>query len=161
MMPRLSHRSPRSRAVRGNMGQPRLESLAAEFALLTQRRSRAVHQIAILDQQRAAAAAGFARLQKRIAWLLERMDAASPDLRNPAATAYPSEPMSTLPTPALPTSTLPAALSAQAASALALIGREWAAAHPAHPSIPPQPAPHQATPHLPTHHDRPVRTRRP
>ena len=167
MMPRLSNRSVRSRAVRGTMGEPRLENLAAEFALLTQRRSRAIHQMAILDQQRAAAAAGFAKLQKRIAWLMQRMDALTPDLRDPAATG----PGAAAPAASGMPIAQPTALSAQAASALAVIGREWAAAQPAlHQGVPhqathAQAAPHQAThaqatPHQPTHHDRPVRTRR-
>ena len=152
MIPRLSNRSARSRAVRGNMGEPRLESLAAEFALLTQRRSRAIHQIEILDLQRTTAAVGFAKLQKRIAWLMQRMDMLTPDLRDPAASGAPSA-SANPPGHALPAGpTLAGTLSAQAASALAVIGREWAAAQPPHPPPPP---------HQPTHHDRPIRTRRP
>jgi hypothetical protein len=48
MIPRLANRTPRTRAARSNTGDPRLESLAAEFALLAQRRSRAVHRLETL-----------------------------------------------------------------------------------------------------------------
>jgi hypothetical protein len=111
MMPRLANRTPRPRAVRGNSGDPRLESLAAEFALLAQRRSRAVHELQVLDQQRATAAAGFARLQRRMAWLVDRMDRLSPDLRD---TPQPNN------KPEMP---------ALSNDALAAIGREWVASH--------------------------------
>ena len=94
--------------------------------------------MAILDQQRAAAAAGFAKLQKRIAWLMQRMDALTPDLRDPAATG----PGAAAPAASGMPIAQPTALSAQAASALAVIGREWAAA---------QPAFHQAAPHQAAH----------
>jgi hypothetical protein len=114
MIPRPTNRAPRSRVVRGNLHQPRLESLAAEFALLAQRRARSIHQIALLDQQRAAAYGGFVRLQHRIAWLLERMDAVNPELRAPLE-AEPEPP----PPPPPP--------APRPASALAAIGRHWAA----------------------------------
>ncbi len=127
MIPRLSNRTARSRAVRGNTGQPRLESLAAEFALLAQRRSRAIQQIAILDQQRSAAAASFAKLEKRIAWLMQRMDEVNPTLRDPAAAARSAEP-----SVADPAQGLPPAMAERAANALAAIGREWAASQSAY-----------------------------
>lgn len=112
MIPRPTNRAPRSRVVRGNLHQPRLESLAAEFALLTQRRARSIHQIALLDQQRHAAYAGFVRLQQRIAWLLECMDQVNPELRAPVE-AEPEPP----PPPPVP----------KPVNALAAIGRHWSA----------------------------------
>ena len=44
MIPRLAEPHAAHARGHGNAGDPRLESLAAEFALLAQRRSRAVHQ---------------------------------------------------------------------------------------------------------------------
>jgi hypothetical protein len=118
MMPRLANRTPRLRAVRGNSGDPRLESLAAEFALLAQRRSRAVHEMQVLDQQRATAAAGFARLQKRMAWLVDRMDRLSPDLRAPSPTGI-----------QIGQASAKAEITALSNDALAAIGRQWVVAH--------------------------------
>jgi hypothetical protein len=156
MIPRLANRTPRTRAVRGNTGDPRLESLAAEFALLAQRRSRAVHQIETLDQQRATAALGFARLQKRITWLMERMNALSADPADPAALEpeqthqypahqqpgnQPSGPQrmaqqyqaQQYPSPQHAAVTRPVkpAAAGHGNDALAAIGRKWAATHPA------------------------------
>ena len=119
MMPRSTQRPPRSRVVRGNLHQPRLESLAAEFALLTQRRARSIQQIALLDQQRAAAASGFARLQQRIAWLMQRMDRLGPEPREPEAIQAPElEPPPVQTPPRKP------------GNALAMIGRHWANTQP-------------------------------
>ena len=84
MIPRLANRTPPMRPMPGNTGEPGLENLAAAFALLTQRRALAIQHIRMLDQQRFAAVAGLVRLQKRIAWLMRRIDALSPDLRDPA-----------------------------------------------------------------------------
>jgi hypothetical protein len=121
MIPRPANRSARARCLRGgNLHQPRLESLAAEFALLTQRRAKAIHQIALLDQQRAVAATGFARLQHRIAWLVQRMDMLNPELREPAA-AEPPEPEPPPPPPPPPV---------RKPNGLAAIGRQWAAVPP-------------------------------
>jgi hypothetical protein len=77
----LISRAPGTRTARADTRQRRMESLAAEFALLAQRRGRVVHQIDLLDQQREAAAAGLARMLARMAWLTQRMDALDPDLR--------------------------------------------------------------------------------
>ncbi len=118
MIPRPVSRSPRSSPVRGNLHQPRLESLAAEFALLTQRRARAIHQINLLDQQRSAAAAGFYKLQHRIAWLMQRMDMLNPELRGPESTPEPEPP----PPPVIEPP------SKKAANGLAAIGRNWSQA---------------------------------
>lgn len=117
MIPRPASRSARTRPVRGNLHQPRLESLAAEFALLTQRRARAIHQINLLDQQRAAAADGFHKLQTRIAWLMQRMDALNPELREPEAAAEAE------PEPPPPPVIQPPARKAK--NGLAAIGQHW------------------------------------
>lgn len=139
MIPRLASRSTHRHAVRGNMGEPGLESLAAEFALLAQRRSKAIHQMQVLEQQRNAAAAGFASLQKRIAWLIEHIDAYAPQLGAPqlgdpapAAAPEPQRPVrrgtSAKPVPALNT------------DAMAAIGRQWVAAQPAPAEQPSRPS---------------------
>lgn len=82
MIPRPITRSPGTRTARVDTRQRALESLAAEFALLAQRRARVVHQIELLDQQRDAAANGFAKLQSRMSWLAHKMDALDPELRD-------------------------------------------------------------------------------
>jgi uncharacterized coiled-coil protein SlyX len=87
MIQRQTARSPGTRTTRNDPRQRRLESLSAEFALLAQRRARVTHQIDLLDEQRAAAATTFAKLQARMGWLVQRMDAIDPGLR-----ALPPEP---------------------------------------------------------------------
>jgi hypothetical protein len=74
-------RSPGTRTARSDTRQRRIESFAAEFALLAQRRARLVHQMDLLDQQREAAANSFGKLQARMSWLVQRMDALDPELR--------------------------------------------------------------------------------
>jgi hypothetical protein len=135
MIPRLANRTPRTRAVRANSGDPRLESLAAEFALLAQRRSRAIHQIETLDQQRAAAVMGFAKLQKRITWLMEHMSALSTDPREPVALEpepapppavqqYPAHHHAGVARPAKPVA------PAHGSASPSAIGRKWIATQP-------------------------------
>lgn len=114
MIPRLPNCVLRAQPARTSMGQPRLESLAAEFALLTQRRSRALQEIATLDRQRAAAAVNFARLQGRIARVMQQMDAISPDLRGTIVEGEPETVVAHSSTPAV-----------QANDALVEIGRKW------------------------------------
>jgi chromosome segregation ATPase len=92
MIPRPITRSPGTRVSRADTRQRQLESLAAEFALLAQRRARVVHQLDLLDQQREAAATGFARLQSRLTWLMEQMDAIDPELRPTLEAQRPPEP---------------------------------------------------------------------
>lgn len=90
MMPRLRLlRAPGTRAARFDPRQRQLESLAGEFALLAQRRARIVHQLQLLDQQRAAAADTLHKVLSRLAWLLEHIDALDPELRDPEAFAAP------------------------------------------------------------------------
>ena len=92
MIPRPITRSPGTRVARADTRQRQLESLAAEFALLAQRRARVVHQLDLLDQQREAAANGFAKLQARLTWLVEQMDAIDPELRPPLEAPAPPAP---------------------------------------------------------------------
>lgn len=134
MIPRLSNRAPRMRAVRGHLGEPGLESLAAEFALLAQRRSKAIHQMEILDHQRAAAAASFAKLQKRIAWLFACMEAYAPE--PPVAVAAVPEPQ---PPQQHSTHRPLKPVTPAHADAMAAIGRKWVAAGQSHPDHPVRP----------------------
>lgn len=83
MIPRAMNAAPGTRATRVDTRQRRIESLAAEFALLAQRRARVVHQIDLLEQQIEAAAAGFAKLQSRMAWLAQRIHDLDPSLHPP------------------------------------------------------------------------------
>lgn len=103
MMPRPITRSPATRppgtrTSRKDTRQRQLESLAAEFALLAQRRARQSHQIELLEQQLQAAMSGFTKLQRRLAWLVQQMDALDPDLRPVPE----PEPLSAPPLPAPP-----------------------------------------------------------
>ncbi len=116
MIPRTAHRAPRTRVIRSTGHQPRLESLAAEFALLVQRRTRAMHQLALLDQQYLSAERAIGKLQSRIAWLMQRMDALHPELRDPDNAAEAPEPVP--PPPAAPVVN----------QRLAAMGRRWAEA---------------------------------
>jgi hypothetical protein len=139
MIPRLANRTPRMVAARGKSGQSGLESIAAEFALLAQRRSRAMQQIGILEHQRAAAAAGFAKLQRRIAWLLDQMDELTPELRATAAAFVPPEPQHR------PRSrTLKPATPVQA-DTMAAICRKWVAGQPEVSEQPSRPRPARRT----------------
>ncbi len=98
MRPRMLTRTPTTRLTRSDPRQRQLESLAGEFALLAQRRARVAHQLDLLDQQREVAAAGFARLQTRMALLARCMDALEPDLRD----SYAAEPEPPPPPPPPP-----------------------------------------------------------
>lgn len=74
MIPRpMMTRPPGRRTARIDPHEPRLESLAAEFALLAQRRARLEHQVGLLQQQHRAAANTLGRLQTRMIWLAHRM----------------------------------------------------------------------------------------
>jgi hypothetical protein len=98
--PRL--RAPGTRLGRRNSGPQRLESVAAEFAMLAQRRARLMRQIDLLDRQRRAADDSFAILDRRMVQLSRMMavaDAAAP-AAPPAAPASPL-PVTLVPTPFL------------------------------------------------------------
>jgi hypothetical protein len=64
----------------------KLESLAAEFALLAQRRARLAHQLDLLSRQRDAAGSSLYAVQARMAQLAQQMDQIDPGLRPPQAT---------------------------------------------------------------------------
>lgn len=132
MMPRpvarsMATRSPGTRTSSRDTRQRQIESLAAEFALLAQRRARQSHQIELLEQQLKAATSSFAKLQHRLSWLVEQIDALDPSLR-PGLEARP-EPIQP-PAPAA-SRTGRTAASRVAAADLPLpapqAGRQWAA----------------------------------
>ncbi|WP_040613115.1 hypothetical protein, partial [Teichococcus cervicalis] len=64
-IPAPRQRPPGSRLVRHGARPLLLESAAAEYAMLAQRRSRLARQIELLDRQREAAGLGFAQLSRR------------------------------------------------------------------------------------------------
>jgi hypothetical protein len=125
MIPRLRARAPGTRATRSDPRERRLESLAGEFALLAQRRTRTLHQLELLDQQRHAAAGALLKMQGRMAWLLRQMDALDPVLRDPQGLAPEPEP----PPPPPPPPPQPTFRSFKP-SGKAAAGQPWALARP-------------------------------
>lgn len=84
MRPRLHTARPCSlRIIRNDPGGAALESIAAEFALLAQRRARIARQVDLLRHQLTAAEAGLAAVSRRMGMLAQRMDAIDPALRPP------------------------------------------------------------------------------
>jgi phage shock protein A len=90
----MSRRTPRS-AIRAMRSAPTLhrvrpeaalESAAAEFALLAQRRARLRRQTDLLDRQRQAAAEMMAQVEARMVDLTGRMTALAPPLSSVSAT---------------------------------------------------------------------------
>ena len=69
---RTSRRDPRGAA---------LESVAAEFALLAQRRARLARQLDLLGRQLDAATTSLDAVQSRMAQIAQRIDAMDPTLR--------------------------------------------------------------------------------
>lgn len=69
-----------------------LEQVAAEFALLAQRRARAARQIDLLSRQLDAAERGHAAVERRLTQLAQRMTAMAPDVLVPAQIAPPAPP---------------------------------------------------------------------
>jgi len=136
-MPRPASRAPGTRAARADVRQRRLESLAAEFALLAQRRARVTHRVELLDQQRDAARASLDKLQARMAWLARHIDALDPGLRERAAMAA-ADPAPPPPVPARPFKVAP--MPAAAPASPPAIGRQWLAARPAPNGRPRPPA---------------------
>lgn len=95
--PHLRLRAPGTRLGRRNSGPQRLETVAAEFAMMAQRRARLMRQIDLLDRQRRAADDSYAQLERRMAQLQQqmgRLDAVPPPPPPPqvAAPAAPAEP---------------------------------------------------------------------
>jgi len=91
MKPRLL--SMRPSVTRTSRHDPRgaaLESVAAEFALLAQRRARLARQLDLLGRQLAAASVSIDAVHGRMALLAQRMDGIDPSLRpHDAAPAAP------------------------------------------------------------------------
>jgi len=89
-----------TRLRRKNSGEAPLEAVAAEFALLAQRRARVARQIELLDRQQAAAAATLRMVDSRLAALSHRM--------RPPGKAAPPAPADAPPPQPQPAATLPA-----------------------------------------------------
>jgi hypothetical protein len=108
-----SARAPGTRISRRETRHRQLESLAAEFALLAQRRARVAHQIDLLDHQRQAAAASLAHLQARMSWLTQHIAWLDPALQAGRAprVALPAAPP---PLPAAAPAPPPASLAQEA-----------------------------------------------
>jgi uncharacterized coiled-coil protein SlyX len=99
MRPRLTLLRPhKTRAIRADSGAGSLETIAAEFALLAQRRARIARQVDLLDRQLSAAEAGLHHVSDRMTRLATRMEAIDPELRTPLAEPPPPPP----PPPPLP-----------------------------------------------------------
>jgi uncharacterized coiled-coil protein SlyX len=90
-------RPHKTRAIRADAGAGSMETLAAEFALLAQRRARIARQVDLLDRQLTAAEAGLNKVTDRMTCLASRMEAIDPALR--AALAKPPPPPPSPPPP--------------------------------------------------------------
>jgi len=87
--------STRAVVTRTSRGDPRgavLESVAAEFALLAQRRARMTRQIDLLQRQLTAASCTLNGVLTRMAVLAQRMDTIDPDLRGTLVLPEPPPP---------------------------------------------------------------------
>jgi hypothetical protein len=89
-----------TRLTRRGGGQAPLEALAAEFALLAQRRGRVTRQIELLDRQRIAAAATLRLVETRLTTLSRKMHApvAEAEMAVPEPPPLPPPPPRFLPT---------------------------------------------------------------
>jgi hypothetical protein len=93
--------SPRPAVTRTSRNDPRgaaLESVAAEFALLAQRRARIARQLDLLGRQFNAAQSSLDAAHARMAWLASRIDGIDPSLRpvfEPAPAVLPAHAQST------------------------------------------------------------------
>lgn len=76
----LSGRPVVTRTSRFDPHGAKLESVAAEFALLAQRRARTARQIDMLARQLDAASGGLEVVQSRMVMLAQRMQQIDPDL---------------------------------------------------------------------------------
>jgi len=88
----LSTRAVVTRTSRSDARGAVLESVAAEFALLAQRRARMTRQIDLLQRQINAAAAGLNGVMARMTVLAQRIDAIDPGLRGRLAMPEPPRP---------------------------------------------------------------------
>jgi uncharacterized coiled-coil protein SlyX len=108
----LAIRPAVARGSRHDPGATALESVAAEFALLAQRRARAARQLDLLGRQVAAAQATLDSVQGRMTLLAHRMNGIDPSLRTvavlppqayaPPHIAYPAVPAYVPPRPEPP-----------------------------------------------------------
>jgi hypothetical protein len=89
-----------TRLTRRGGGQAPLEALAAEFALLAQRRGRVTRQLELLDRQRIAAAATLRLVEARLTILSGKMHApvVAVEMPLPEPAALPPPPPRFLPT---------------------------------------------------------------
>jgi hypothetical protein len=76
----LSARPVVTRASRRDPRGAKLESVAAEFALLAQRRARLARQVDLLSRQLDAAAGSLAGVHARMAMLAQRIGRIDPDM---------------------------------------------------------------------------------
>lgn len=106
-------RPPGTRLSARGAGPQRLESAAAEYAMLAQRRARLLRQIDLLERQRHSADAGFQALEQRMATLSRQILAPAGQAIRPDA---PAPPAAAPPPPAAPA---PAPASAPAPAAAA------------------------------------------
>jgi len=95
----LSTRAVVTRTSRSDARGAVLESVAAEFALLAQRRARMTRQIDLLQRQINAAAAGLNGVMARMTVLAQRIDAIDPGLRGRLAMPEPPPPPRPAPPP--------------------------------------------------------------
>lgn len=103
-------RPPGTRLSARGAGPQRLESAAAEYAMLAQRRARLLRQIDLLERQRHSADTGFQALEQRMATLSRQMmaptgEAVSPGLLSalpPDGHAAPEAASPAVPLPAVP-----------------------------------------------------------
>jgi len=77
-------RPAKLRGLRNDPGGAAIEGVAAEFALLAQRRARIARQVDLLDRQLQTAEVGLAQVTQRMGMLARRIDLLDPDLRAPA-----------------------------------------------------------------------------
>jgi len=87
----ISARRCVTRTSRHDPRGAQMESIATEFALLAQRRTRLARQVDLLSHQLAAANANLQHVQSRMGTLVLHMDQVDPELR-PGAAPPPLEP---------------------------------------------------------------------
>lgn len=102
-------RPPGTRLSARGAGPQRLESAAAEYAMLAQRRARLLRQIDLLERQRHSADAGFQALEQRMATLSRQMMAPPAPPGQPLAQPGMPAPPPVAPPPAAEPGPTPAA----------------------------------------------------
>jgi hypothetical protein len=89
----LSGRPVVTRTSRHDPRGAKLESVAAEFALLAQRRARIARQVDLLARQLDAATTGLDGVQSRMSLLAQRLHQIDPDLANGLHVQVPLPPL--------------------------------------------------------------------